>query len=58
MGGELAGAGVHHLEGGLALKGHLAAGEPGDGGVGIAQLLALGVQLLSELALGQFPLVV
>ena len=57
VGGELAGAGVHHLEGGLALKGHLAAGEPGDGGVGIAQLLALGVQLLGELALLQFPLV-
>ena len=58
VGGELAGAGVHHLKGGLALKGHLAAGEPGDGGIGIAQLFALGVQLLGELALGQFPLVV
>ena len=58
VGGELAGAGVHHLKGGLALEGYLAAGEPGDGGIGIAQLLALGVQLLGELALGQFPLVV
>ena len=58
VGGELAGAGVHHLKGGLALKGYLAAGEPGDGGIGIAQLFALGVQLLGELALGQFPLVV
>ena len=58
MSRELAGAGIHHLESGLALKGHLAAGEPGDGGVGIAQLLALGVQLFGELALGKLPLVV
>ena len=58
VGGKLASAGVHHLEGGLALKLHLAARQPGNGGIGIPQLLALGVQLFGELAFGQFPLVV
>ena len=58
VGGELPGAGVHHLKGGLALKLHLAAGQPGNGGIGIAQLLAPGVQLLGQLPLGKLPLVV
>mgnify|MGYP007012691932 CR=1 FL=1 len=40
VGGELAGAGIHHLESGLALKGHLAPGQTGNGGIGITQLLA------------------
>ena len=57
VGGELAGAGVHHLIGGLAGEGNLAAGEPGDGGVRVAQALALDIQLLGELALLELPLV-
>ena len=58
VGGKLAGAGIHHLEGGFPLELHFAAGQPGNGGIRIPQLLATSVQLFGELAFSQFPLVV
>ena len=58
MGGKFASAGIHHLEGGLALIVHLTAGEPCYSRVRIAQPLALGVQLLCEGPIHKLPLVV
>ena len=58
MGGELSRAGVHHLEGGLALIVHLAAREPCYGRVRVSQPLAPGVEFLGKLAFHKLPLVV
>ena len=57
VGGKLAGAGVHHFKGGLALPGNLLAGNPGNGRVRVAQPLALGVNFLRQGAGGQLVLI-